>query len=103
MDTPTLLVIIGLLLTNAGFLFGMWKYFDARILRVYLRFGEHKATIENTYVRQGDCKLLHNNTADNLKGVDSRINIRFDKLESKVENNFAMVLDLLREFKANGK
>jgi len=89
--------IIGLLLTNAAFLFGMWKYFDARIARTYQRFDEHKAEIEATYVRKDNCLLLHANTADNLKGVEMRMDIRFDQLEQKVESAFKMILDLLRK------
>jgi len=85
--------IIGLLLTNAGFLFGMWKYFDARISRVYARFDEHKNEISNTFVRKDNCHLLHTTTADNLKGVESRMDIRFDKLENK----FDKLMDMLNE------
>jgi len=89
--------IIGLLISNAAFLFGMWKYFDARISRVYARFDEHKIEIAGMYVRKDNCQLLHNNTADNLKGVEGRMDIRFDKLELKVESAFGMILDILKE------
>jgi hypothetical protein len=96
MDRVTLLTVLGLLLTNAGFLFGMWKYFDARVSRVYARFDEHKKEIEKTYVRMDTCRLLHTSTADNLKGVENRMDVRFDKLEQKVESAFGMILDLLK-------
>lgn len=89
--------MIGLLITNAGFLFGMWKYFDARLNRVYERFDEHKDTVEEIYVRRDNCTLLHNNTAQNLVGVESRMDIRFDKLEKKVDESFAMIFELLKQ------
>lgn len=89
--------MIGLLITNAGFLFGMWKYFDARLNRVYERFDEHKDTVEGIYVRKDNCSLLHNNTASNLAGVESRMDVRFDKLEDKVDKSFQLLLDLLKQ------
>jgi hypothetical protein len=94
--TGELWTVIGLLLTNAAFLFGMWKYFDARISRVYMRFDEHRTQIEATYVRKDNCALLHSTTVDNLTGVENRMNVRFDKLELKVESAFTMILDLLK-------
>jgi len=89
--------IVGLLLTNAGFLFGMWRYFDTRLSRVYGRLDEVKADTENKYVRKDNCALLHNNTADNLKGVEERMDVRFDKLEKKVDDSFKLILDLLKK------
>ena len=89
--------IVGLLLTNAGFLFGMWRYFDTRLSRVYGRLDEVKADTENKYVRKDNCALLHNNTADNLKGVVERMDARFDKLEKKVDDSFKLILDLLKK------
>ena len=89
--------IVGLLLTNAGFLFGMWRYFDTRLSRVYGRLDEVKADTENKYVRKDNCALLHNNTADNLKGVEGRMDARFDKLEKKVDDSFKLILDLLKK------
>lgn len=73
--------VIGLLLTNAGFLFGMWKYFDGRISRVYQRFDEHKESVESKFVRKDLCSMVHTNTADHLTQLESRIEKRFDKLE----------------------
>jgi predicted negative regulator of RcsB-dependent stress response len=114
MDLAMLLTIVGLLLTNAGFMFGMWKYFDAKnakteakISRAYERFDEHKKECEAKYVMQNTCKLLHSTTVDNLKGVEGRMDIRFDKveekmrvtndkLEKKIESAFSMILDLLK-------
>ena len=80
--------ILGLLITNAGFLFGMWKYFDARISRVYARFDEHKQSIDCVYVRKDTCQLLHTSTAENLKGVEIRMDGRFDKLEAMLDRIF---------------
>jgi hypothetical protein len=96
-DGKDVLTVLGLLITNAGFLFGMWKYFDARITRVYSRLDEVKESVEGTYVRKDTCQLLHTSTAENLKGVEVRMDNRFDKLEKKVEDSFKMILDLLRK------
>jgi len=89
--------VIGLLLTNAAFLFGMWKYFDSRLSRVYERFDEHKDHIEDRYVRKDNCKLLHDNTAANLIGVETRIAQRFESLEKKVEDSFKMILEIIKK------
>jgi hypothetical protein len=94
--SPELWTVIGLLITNAGFLFGMWKYFDARLARVYERFDEHKDEVEGKYVRKDNCSLLHNNTASNLMSIEKRVDERFDKLERKVEESFNMILNLLK-------
>ena len=89
--------IVGLLITNAGFLFGMWKWLDQRIGRVYERLDEVKNSVDSTYVRKENCNLLHNNTADNLKSVEGRMDVRFDRLEKKVEDSFRLILDLLKK------
>jgi hypothetical protein len=80
-----MIAIIGMLITNAAFLFGCWKYFDARLSRVYTRMDEVREGIEEKYVRKDNCVLLHNNTADNLKGLEARIEKRFDKLDIQIE------------------
>ena len=95
--TTELWAVLGLLITNAGFLFGMWKYLDTRVGRVYERLDEVKADVETKYVRKENCSFLHNNTAENLKGVEYRMDIRFDKLEKKVEESFKMILELLKK------
>ena len=101
MDSPhiELWSVIGLLITNAGLMFGMWKYFDARLARVYMRFDEHKDEVEGKYVRKDNCSLLHSTTATNLIGVERRMDERFDKLEKKVDDSFNMILSLLKDTK----
>jgi hypothetical protein len=97
MESKDILTVLGLIATNGALLFGMWKYFDQRISRVYERFDEHKEEIKNEFVKKESCDLLHNNTANNLRGVENRMDARFDKLETKVESAFAMILDLLKK------
>jgi hypothetical protein len=80
-----LIAVIGMLVTNAAFLFGCWKYFDARLTRVYARMDEVRDGIESNYVRKDNCILLHNNTADNLRGLEVRMEKRFDKLDMQIE------------------
>jgi len=83
--TKDLWTIVGLLITNASFLFGMWKYFDARITRVYERLDTVKKGLDETYVRKESCGILHTSTADNLKSVEGRIKDRLDKFEERME------------------
>ena len=94
------ITIGGFLITNAGFLFGMWKYFDARISRVYQRFDEEMEGIKIGYVQKENCKLLHENTASNLMGLETRIEKRLDKLEIKLEDlikdTLSKMLELVR-------
>jgi hypothetical protein len=75
----------------------MWKYFDGRISRVYERLDEVKKSQDAIYVRKETCSLLHATTADSLKSVEYRMNERFDKLETKVDESFRMILDILRK------
>jgi len=89
--------IAGLLLTNAGFLFGMWKYFDARISRVYERLDNVKCFVDSEFIKKEMCRVLHQNSADNFIGVEKRINDRFTQLEKKVDDSFGMILDLLKQ------
>ncbi len=73
-----------LLATNAGVAIGIYKYFNSKIDTVWKRFDEHKEHTEETYVRKDSCSLLHTTTADNLKGLEGRIDKRFDKLELQI-------------------
>lgn len=88
--------LLGILITNAGFLFGMWKYFDTRLNRVYARFDEHKEDVESIYVRKDNCSLLHTNTASTLVGLENRLEVRLDKIDKKLEEAFQMIIDLLK-------
>jgi len=92
-----LIAIIGLLLTNAGFLFGMWKYFDTRITRMYARLDDVKDYISDKFVQKEICRVMHTNTSEYLLGVEKRISERFEQLEKKVDNSFTMILDLLKQ------
>ena len=89
--------VIGLLITNAGFLFGMWKYFDARITRVYGRLDEVKDSVDEIYVRKDVCQVMHTQTASSLAGLESRIGERFTNLEKEVRDNFKMILNILQK------
>jgi hypothetical protein len=76
--------LTGLLAANAGVNIGIYKYFNSKLDTVWKRFDEHKNKIEETYVRRDSCQLLHASTADNLKGLEIRIDKRFDKLEAQI-------------------
>ncbi len=74
----------GLLLTNAGMLIGIYKHFDGRIGRIYERFDQHKKDIEGKFVLNTMCKVMHDNNASNLNGLETRIEKRFDKLDEQI-------------------
>ena len=87
----------GLLLTNIGVIVGIFKYFNARINRVYERFDEHKKTVENKYVLKEMCKIMHENSSSNLNGLEARINSSFNELKKEVKDNFTVVIDLMKK------
>ena len=74
----------GLLLTNIGVFIGMFKHFNNRISRVYERFDEYKRDTDNKYVPNAMCKVMHDNNASNLNGLEERIEKRFDKLDEQI-------------------
>jgi hypothetical protein len=93
--TGELWTVIGLLLTNAAFLFGMWRYFDGRISRVYERLDEVKMFSDGKFVEKDMCKVLHDQGSLATTGLETRLSIRMDKLENK----FDRIIDLLTKEK----
>ena len=100
--TGELWTVIGLLLTNAGILFGMFKYLvariekvdeehDKKIARVYERLDEHKDLITNKFVQKDMCKVLHDQGALNVTGLELRLTSRMDKLENKFDQIIALL------------
>ena len=77
--------VIGLLLTNAGVLFGMWQYFDNRIGRVYSRLDEVKNDAETKYVRKDMCSIMHASSVKEIEGIEDRMIARFEQVEGKVD------------------
>lgn len=69
---------------------------DAKIVRVYSRLDEHKNLIETKFVTKDVCQVLHENTASNLSGLESRITANFDRLEKKIEDTFKLVLEKIK-------
>lgn len=87
--------LVTLIATNAGISIGIYKHFDGRIeksnanvdtkiARVFQRFDEYKTETENKYVKKDLCKVMHDNNSDNLSGLETRIEKRFDKLDEQV-------------------
>ena len=76
--------LTGLVGTNAAIGIGIFKYFNNKLESVWRRFDEHKERTESTYVRKDSCQLLHKTTADNLIGLETRLEKRFDKLEEQM-------------------
>jgi hypothetical protein len=47
--------------------------------------------MDDEFVREKQCKIMHDNTAFNLAGVEKRMNDRLDKHDEKLEK----ILDIL--------
>jgi len=90
-------VISGILITNAAVNVGIYKYFDARINRVYERLDEHKKENEIKFVRRDLCDVMHKNSSENIIGLELRIVNRFIQLEKKVDDSFDMILGILKK------
>ena len=84
------LTIVG---TNIGTSVGIYKYFNARLSRVYERLDEVKSSQEETYVRKDMCDVLHKNTALSLVGTETRLTGRLDKLEEKFDNLICLLTE----------
>jgi hypothetical protein len=83
------IVSIGsLVITFGASQWGIYKYFDTRISRIYERFDEHKKETEAKYVNKDLCKVMHDNNAENLNGLEKRIDARFDKVDQRLEDTF---------------
>ena len=99
--------IASLVLANVGASVGIYKYFDkrleklnadqdAKIARVYERLDEVKKDSDARYIRKDLCIMQHTQNTDNVKGLETRIEKRFDTLEAKFEGMFNTITTLLR-------
>ena len=61
------------------------------IARAYERFDEYKAhiekMIEDKFVQKNLCDVMHANSADNLSGLEERLNGRISSVEKIVQDN----------------
>jgi hypothetical protein len=80
-----ILGLSALVATNGGINIGIYRYFNARLAKVYERLDKVKEVANNEFVRKDMCKVLHEQTANNLEGSETRTNTRFDKLEEKMD------------------
>jgi hypothetical protein len=87
--------LVGLILASIGGNFGAIKYFIAKlevfqkennekIGRVFSRFDEYKRDMIEKFVQKDMCKVMHESNADNLSGLETRIEKRFDKLDEQI-------------------
>ena len=90
-----ILGLSALVATNAGISIGIYKYFNSKIGRVYGRLDENKEKTDTTYVRKELCEIQHTQNAQNLTGLELRINERFSSLEKEVRSNFGKLIELL--------
>ena len=86
-----------LIATQVGTAIGIYKYFNARINKVYERLDNVKDNAKDNYVQKEMCKVMHDNNTSNLGGIETRINSRFERLEEKVESAFNMIIGLLKK------
>jgi hypothetical protein len=87
--------LISLIIVNAGINIGIYKYFNARLDRVYLRIDDVKDKFDKNFVRKDVCSVMHTSTAESLKAIEGRINERLDKLEKDVSENFTKLIELM--------
>lgn len=99
--------LASLVLANVGASVGIYKYFerrldkfnldqDAKVARVYERLDEVKKDSDVRYIRKDICVIQHTQNTDNVKGLEARIEKRFDTLEAKFEGMFNTITTLLR-------
>ena len=67
---------------------------DQKIGRTYTRIDEVKKYMDDEFVREKQCKIMHDNTAFNLAGVEKRMNDRLDKHDEKLEKILEIVMGL---------
>ena len=67
---------------------------DKMIGRAYTRIDEVKKYMDDEFVREKQCKIMHDNTAFNLAGVEKRMNDRLDKHDEKLEKILEIVMGL---------
>lgn len=95
-------------LIQIGFYVGLIKYINAQdgkvyshvnksVDRVYERFDENKKQMEDSFVRKDLCAVMHQTNTENLVGVEGRISEALGKLDKKVDENFKVVIDLMKK------
>ena len=82
---------IGVILTNLGSVIGVLKYFNSRFENLYRDLDVYKKEADTNYVRKDLCKVMHEQSALNIMGLETRLNSRIDKMEEKQDK----MLDLL--------
>lgn len=102
-----ILGISALIITNLGGYYGMWKYFDNRFERmskehdlknaqIYERLNDHKKYVDDKFISQPMCRVMHEATSTNLAGLETRIASRFDKIEQRIEAILTRIMDKLK-------
>jgi hypothetical protein len=82
---------VGVILTNFGSAVGILKYFNSRFAKMYDDLDKYKEKADQDYVRKDLCKIMHEQSAINIIGLETRINIRLDKQDERQEK----ILELL--------
>ena len=97
-----------LIATNVGINIGIYKYFNSRldklnaendrkVNRIFERFDEHKKDMEEKFVRKDVCSVMHEQTANNLTGLETRMEKRLDKLEINIQASLQEVIKVLQK------
>ena len=91
--------LVGVMAANTAVSVGLIKYINDKIGRVYKRLDDVKGDMENKFVRKDICSVMHLQASDNLTGLETRINDRFDKLEKTVSDQYSMLIKIITEKK----
>jgi hypothetical protein len=90
-----------LMVANVGLVYVTYNHFSKKIGRVYERFDEYKNHMEGTvdakFVQKDLCAVMHQTNADNLTGIETRLTIALHQLEKKVDDNFRVVIDMMKK------
>lgn len=91
----------GFIVTLIVAILGLYKYFSSRIdevrkemdkkvCRVYERFDEYKIhtedMLEKKFVQKNLCDVMHENNADSLTGLESRINTALGEIKTELKS-----------------
>jgi hypothetical protein len=82
---------IGMIISNIAGLVGVLKYFNSRFEKMYKDLDDYKKEADQNYVRKDLCKVMHEQSAINIVGLETRLTIRQDKLEGKMDEVISLL------------
>ena len=91
--------IAGVMAANTAVSVGIIKHLNDKTGRIYKRLDDIKEKFSTEFVRKDLCSVMHLQASDNLTGLETRINDRFDKLEKTVSDQYSMLIKIITEKK----